>query len=1726
MKPVGNVVNGTRSERRQRTEVRNAEPGENRWRGLNFDRNQVTSCRDERDQTSKCVALDGGRNSSDESRFEGWRIRRRRDKSCYEGRGSTPPSTSCDDCMSAGGKNGNSERRNSRKGFGQKEVLGAKHQKGSLREKLAKRYMAKNFSFGYPKKCRSEKPFCNVNSNDKNMPRQVSRESESRSQKERPRNERNHRTWKTEPKQTKENHIDESLDVHLQIEKNAKKDGDMIRMLEFEFSSDSNSCEEGERGRAKCEKISKSSERERPLWVEKLREVPTDVTKRPPDCKWKMPSPLAASELSEKSMLRDSKDMMKQKNSDALSFRTATSKPSLLQQGLEYDISNIVERSAFEFVNSCLRTRPGSLQEHRQVLNIDYKQSKDAYIENNTQCKHSDAAEMDKEAADVFSRAFEYPVSRKSSCESTDDESRCNSDSDKNFKGSERTDEKLRHTIEGGVTSEGKPGICGSSDGIIDDSKDMSGKMVGAVDSDHGSTVKDYTDDGRVKERGISCKSHVAKMVDGPQCSDRKAKCHDTAITRDGKECFLNSRRNPEMLNQSQNVTEIQRLEERPLKAWTRKIPAQSLPLSDNGKLDITGNSGGDSPASSTTVNIKENSLVENEIPFAIRNVDNRERAEKIVASDQTEVKKEFDCGSECTGGTFCTQNEPKIVKDEENPTKGVVSSKYNVAGCNDDFHLNYPEMSSVKNESKPTGKLAEIVDSKSDASGDMANRLVDNEKSGKQLEEEEEKLGKDRIKSTSDERSSSNNVSLDCPQFGTANAEKLQNKAEYSGRRPRGNVSNELIIDDCKSRKSMGICIADVFSLSTSEFHDNARMTGTENKRERYHSLRNIAVSPTKAGERMCDISCHRDGYRKVPGETLETVSDTLENKGAPGKQFEKFPDELVSLENAAPICDSLEDEAVESEIESKEGSSPDTCNSPERKSLKDRDNMNLDLEKAKTAKAQMCKDGSQAPVDKRRRRKKILQTVSSPSEQSGRLSLDLPRHNWLIERLLNEKKLETDDLEDERKAEDSQGSNGVGENGKRKRRHRKRRKDRKVDEDDGSEAKTRKRSKCHTESCEELKIDDNDSGESCESGLKDAVEERIPDGTNGAESVNQNIPETNAKDTFVSSSDAVTQGTDNQKQICNSTMSCSLPTVEHVERASKGSEQELEKCNSSEACGTLSCNDLQGAGETRNRTLKPPGIAETGKEKEKTLNREVVQGSPMRHEKEEKQGLDIVAERGVQNEQKSRSVKTVESESQDEFGKSTIEEDAMHRDKNLEISRKSEKVEMQSPDKFSSNDHSFTTMTVSDERLDNNINRSEMFSSEDEGEAAGTSAIEEIAIAKSTTSGCREPSEACLKGESIADAQVESRKALNCQTLPEVHLNGNFHSAVTSAASDYSKREGDRHMTQRSSDLEIHRSDISIEAFKCKASLEKWPHKRHQPDVMNESTEDRSRRYQCRPSSPQRTENLGRSAWRSIKRFFHEGGTDSQMHDRKQPRDMLTNACHGRMMHPAPSDLVNHQADRDDGCKLIGVSTNSSLDEKADLMLRIMRDESISRTTKDKLLVYWRSIRKTTLQRDSEGPMCDEMNAKTTSDYNLCTHSSPRQASGDAVPESLHGKGLMESPYRDLAENSTTKTFDSLIRSLKEKQSQMTRESCKLACDSNVSRLETNVGLSESLTLCSRQSSLSSEISPKGSLCGVKRPLSDPTFHGDGEGGVKRILNKMHKVRKSNFLLLQIIE
>ena len=705
----------------------------------------------------------------------------------------------------------------------------------------------------------------------------------------------------------------------------------------------------------------------------------------------------------------------------------------------EFDNNCTKERSAFKYVKRLL-TRPGSSIKHQEQLLIDYKTSPTNSNNKVAQCKHSDAAEVEKECVnnsiiknyDIITLngekeklgGHEKPCSIKKSMV-----------------------DNSTFSSEDGATMEGI-GDTSEISGVRNHSRDLRIEekeeriIIPVTDDTLSLSATKKEDFARNERETIEDLNFVS--ISGGTWENKEARRITIGKKKIIDEDFIAGRtikRKTQSSDDAKSLSSLKEINRNMVRSSDARPPslrdkvcaaecnstASEENSSDSGTKNGTILSGGLVPLSFEKINCHgmngEDKEVKKTEPGI--DVDSKEPYEVVECSKVenkmlSSVEREY---------LISTRGEETMVEYGNKRMECLINAK------------DTPSAPALSNEISIF--LTEVQNDKYGMeSGRKCSQLSNHRSKSQEIEQEsvncelefvcdKTQMKKDVSRSDMDAKSS---LSENRGQNSFTNA-LFEQKAHFSSSLP-SNSSRNLIVEwgDCNNGgSSLGICISDVFSLQKEK---------VDGKTDEPMSV--LEDANCKKGPCLGGIGESCDGDITDHAE-LESDGNESERSLDKKKSLKKENLEvLVSSEKSGSVSCCVVVKEHKEQLEIHEEMHNEESHSNAADSIWEREKETSDLKVIKDAKKgntddhQSSIDGQPDQSTKRKRKKRKLRAVSSTSDvqQTDRILLDLPRHNWLIERLLSEKKLDSDTIEEENPPEKLQYDENIPKGNKRKKR------------------------------------------------------------------------------------------------------------------------------------------------------------------------------------------------------------------------------------------------------------------------------------------------------------------------------------------------------------------------------------------------------------------------------------------------------------------------------------------------------------------------------------------------------------------------------------------------------------------------------------------------------------------------------------------------------------------
>ena len=948
--------------------------------------------------------------SGSESRKENWR-RRNRYENDFDRSWKNKSSSSDPYCgMKLGGKRSSHEGKCNGKELARNSSRGPKHQRGRLRDKLAKRYIPNQYLFGFSNKNHT-RTFVADKHNTTNNGKEI---KENIYKQKRPRDSRD-----------RKNSIDKSNGIVV-------FNGKAQCSSKFPNPSEVHTKKvrlDGERQNKKRENDTQfDNEHENKADEDTVNGVSENRTELKDDSDTMSQSAVGGSEfeISRKPLVSETMEAITVESPKGDDKEIERKSRLLEYQNVENRLEE--ERSAFKYVKECLFLRPGSSIKHQQELLVNYKNTITFCHDKVSQCKHSDAAELEvecasstlKEKCDNLDGAMSASIMRSVGCETSTLNTPSFSNIDKVKKedstsiSENATVQKFltKCSIANGENSEAK---LVTTDALVQ-SFTVEDKVVKAgrkaidkficvpTDSKREAVPMDVSDIESIDGGGA-----IGKATNGKaHCSEGAASTVEMSrgITRspDTKSPLLGNEQNAAILSISSSCTNLSKStslnsgvqSEGPLFLTLEKFSSDCLDVEKSEDEKCEGSS------DSIFTDDLSGYVMEKEATLSKVGIE-------CLQSTKSESKAS---GSEMFGG-----------ESEQNFSTNDISNALAISkNCYQNRSLK--TVSNVRCEME----IGKKRDRSSTVTCEPGAQIVEPELKSTEPEPEGKEVEKGAAHACDMDAKSSVN---DASQQNSSGNVLGKSKECYAAGLPASSAKDLIVewADNNGSGSSLGIRISDVFSL----------------KKEH--------VDREKNG-RKCDVieSSDRKDVCNEKKKT-ESVEKVVNKLGSDQIECERSPDMRDGLVNADLEALKLSEKfnynssnARKEVLEANEELYEGICHRNEGGNLVKRGLESPELKARKTiAKETTDLDDSQSSLDcrtdqssKRKRKKRKMRESSGTFDikQTDRLLLDLPRHNWLIERLLSEKKLDSDIIEEEKPCDTSQECEKKPKSSKRKKR------------------------------------------------------------------------------------------------------------------------------------------------------------------------------------------------------------------------------------------------------------------------------------------------------------------------------------------------------------------------------------------------------------------------------------------------------------------------------------------------------------------------------------------------------------------------------------------------------------------------------------------------------------------------------------------------------------------
>ena len=934
-----------------------------------------------------------------------------------------------DDYWRKGGFNNNfntktSGRNNFRGGrshareFSKSDSRGSKYHKGNLREKMAKRYMPNHFSFSSLNKHHTQDIVNNNLNNDKESTRMKYNQRRSDFHKEGsgPERSRGEAKRPVEPRHHHERTFDQFSKSYEPMNKKFRRDCISYRQ-DFNASYKEDKCENETQKSTRCE---------------------PGVSK----------------------ILKD--NLAKEETQD-LSENAVRSMSDLEMQRSGSELSDTDEQSAFKFVKDCLRSRPGSLLRHQQELVVNFKKTMNDERETVFQCKHSDAVELKRDCTidilptadkDIMPTAdnacddtINYTsISEMTSVQDTVKDSTSSVFNKVSLKASKSTEKQYDD-------SKTKTDTSSPSNSCNIVKNDAGSGILFVADKDQ-STLQGKSKLVEPKMAGI-CSYNDAfdrKTEDKNACKKEEFQFENISDKEDDRGVLIDDEKVLKRVGQLKEISLF--LDTDVNEKMAGNLKAEKCMSADGSSIN--------SLTDSTFINKHRNNIEEESGIKRISWNETDQTNQRMDIGDKGGLSKsdEKDRSVFFRGGTKSLENGPESAlintKKESYVKIGGSDLIQNTADVKNALTIaketNEGSSLSINYESETVNGVDKLATNEKEIDVEMESMEIMNCKAEIDMikvetESHQSKFVLDRTEQKKDERKSDRIVTSDIEnrQVTVFSNATFKDTGLYAGTLP-GSSSKDLIVEcseDVNGGMSLGIRISDVFSLKKErmvESDDGYQHRAYESK-DRNESYRNESRGREEQDK---DDDCGRGDKLEGSAEEKIELHRKEESMHVANKGKEESHQEERLSENASPIFGLPVEKGHHKGTKGNQKSQGELCHTMEGDIFDNNDNNNVVMKGRKIAKkARMSADDSplseECQIDqtiKRKRKKKKIRAISSPCDanQSDRLSFDLPRHNWLIERLLNEKKLETDVIEEEKPLEESQDEESIPKTNKRR--------------------------------------------------------------------------------------------------------------------------------------------------------------------------------------------------------------------------------------------------------------------------------------------------------------------------------------------------------------------------------------------------------------------------------------------------------------------------------------------------------------------------------------------------------------------------------------------------------------------------------------------------------------------------------------------------------------------
>ena len=698
--------------------------------------------------------------------------------------------------------------------------------------------------------------------------------------------------------------------------------------------------------------------------------------------------------------------------------------------------SNLLEeRSAFKFVKQCLLKRPGSSIRHQQELLINYKNSTNFESDKVPQCKHSDAVEIRKEVAN-------------GKC--TDEESAYSSVQ------KACVDEVLNGETEGFGTPDRNCAIEASvtSESLIKNTN--SSKNEDSVKNHLVDAVKV----GVNASAGNDDASHIA-LVSNNSHSQSGTKNKNT--TKGNLKSSFNFD-SVSFLSKSSAV--FKKRESKNLEFIDRKIDDRD-PMGEKllaGKTSGETDANSQLPVSGVTQQIANNS---NGVSLSLgekfcRTKSIRKEFQKNSSGRNSPIFERISCDTVNQSNREFKKTEDKtnICDVVSNETNGHAPEKKSNTLL---IASTEPRMSVMSENTKASGKQdssrKNLIKNANDSlvAPATAKKIIPGKSFNSTANHEDMDVRRENSKclkyksvapvAESNERHDSVSCQAEVKKNrgSTANESVLPssfNKAIHQNKEndtsSLSNISSKDLVVEWDSKdngSSLGIRISDVFSL----------------KRDQVESVVEGSVAEGGNGKDEFCLEEKKRGLREAKQDHIEQETNLDKAERYPesntGSKYEDVKKRRPSEHSAAISRHDVENTCKEGIERCDAAARAELCH------MHEVDNQMETGREMSCAKVDRFLKRSVVSVDsasssadcqhnestKRKRKKRKIRAISSPCGvmQTDRILLDLPRHNWLIERLLSEKKLDSDTVEGDKSGAVLPGDENKPKSRKRKRKN-----------------------------------------------------------------------------------------------------------------------------------------------------------------------------------------------------------------------------------------------------------------------------------------------------------------------------------------------------------------------------------------------------------------------------------------------------------------------------------------------------------------------------------------------------------------------------------------------------------------------------------------------------------------------------------------------------------------